>query len=186
MQTPAHISFHDIVPTDVMRATIEARVADRIADLEHKFGRLIGCRVSIKGPSAHHRQGGPFRVTLHLSLPGGREVHVDRTPDVDERHGDLNFALGDAFKRAGRQLQDQARRMEGAVKAHQPTPAGHVSRLDRRGGFGFITTGDGLEIYFHKNSVLDGGFDHLTVGSRVTFHEEAGRDGPQASTVKPG
>jgi cold shock CspA family protein len=43
---------------------------------------------------------------------------------------------------------------------------------------------DGREIYFHRNSVLDGGFARLAAGARVTFAEEAGEKGPQASTVK--
>jgi cold shock CspA family protein len=32
--------------------------------------------------------------------------------------------------------------------------------------------------------VLDGAFSRLAVGSRVTFAEEMGERGPQASTVK--
>jgi cold shock CspA family protein len=42
----------------------------------------------------------------------------------------------------------------------------------------------GGEIYFHRNSVLNGGFSHLAVGSRVIFAEEMGEKGPQASTIK--
>jgi cold shock CspA family protein len=33
--------------------------------------------------------------------------------------------------------------------------------------------------------VLNGGFGDLKVGMRVTFAEEVGDKGPQASTVKP-
>ena len=96
----------------------------------------------------------------------------------------LDFAVGDAFKRAGRQLQDQVRLMQGAVKSHQEAPRGRVTKLDKGTGFGFIETDDGLEIYFHKNSVLDDGFARLGVGTRVSFAEEIGEKGPQASTVK--
>ena len=31
------------------------------------------------------------------------------------------------------------------------------------------------EVYFHRNSVLDDAFEHLTVGSEVRFAEEMGR-----------
>jgi cold shock CspA family protein len=58
-------------------------------------------------------------------------------------------------------------------------------RLDPSGEFGFLETGDGQEIYFHRNSVLNDGFAKLGVGSRVTFAEEQGDKGPQATTVKP-
>ena len=49
---------------------------------------------------------------------------------------------------------------------------------------GFIETPDGREIYFHRNSVLDGDFDRLTVGSEVRFVEEPGEKGAQATTVR--
>ena len=50
--------------------------------------------------------------------------------------------------------------------------------------YGFLETPDGREIYFHKNSVLQPGFDELEVGVDVYFTEAAGEKGPQASTVR--
>jgi len=70
------------------------------------------------------------------------------------------------------------------VKAHEPVPEGRVSKLFAHEGYGFIATGEGREVYFHRNSVLNGGFDRLDVGTRVRFAEEAGKEGPQASTVE--
>jgi cold shock CspA family protein len=58
-----------------------------------------------------------------------------------------------------------------------------ADRIDFTGEFGFLRTSDGREIYFHRNSVLDGGFDKLRPGTAVTFVEEQGEQGPQASTV---
>jgi cold shock CspA family protein len=49
--------------------------------------------------------------------------------------------------------------------------------------YGFLTSDDGREIYFHKNSVLGRAFPPLHVGTAVRFVEEAGEKGPQASTV---
>ena len=100
------------------------------------------------------------------------------------RHADLTFALDDAFKHARRQLQDQVRRAQGDVKYHEGLPIGTVVRIDPSGEFGFLETGDGQEVYFHRNSVLDDGFSRLHVGSRVTFAEELGEKGAQATTVK--
>ncbi|MCK4467404.1 MAG: cold shock domain-containing protein, partial [Desulfobacterales bacterium] len=51
-------------------------------------------------------------------------------------------------------------------------------------GYGFLTTPDGREFYFHKNSVLDDKFKVLKVGMKVRFVEELGEKGAQASTVK--
>ena len=70
------------------------------------------------------------------------------------------------------------------MKHHEGSPIGTVVRLDPSGEFGFLETSDGAEIYFHRNSVLDDAFSRLAVGTRVTFAEEVGEKGPQASTVK--
>ena len=37
-----------------------------------------------------------------------------------------------------------------------------------------------IQVYFHRNSVLDDAFRRLAVGSRVTFAEEIGERGPRA------
>jgi cold shock CspA family protein len=180
MQTPAKIDFHGMVGSPQIRAAI----TKHLAQLEQRFGRLTACRVVVKGPSAHHHIGGLYEVNIRLALPSGREVNVGRTSQADERHSDLTFAVSDVFKRARRRLQDHARRLQGQVKHHEGQPIGTVVRLDPAGRFGFLEAGDGHEVYFHCNSVLDENFSHLAVGSRVVFAEEMGEKGPQASTVK--
>jgi cold shock CspA family protein/ribosome-associated translation inhibitor RaiA len=180
MQTSVEIDFQGMTGNAGLRGAIKKHVAD----LERHFSRVTACRVVLKAPGGHHRTGGLYEVNIHLALPGGREVNVGHTAQDDERHSDVTFAINDAFKRARRQLQDQARRLEGQVKVHENQPIGTVTRLDESGEFGFLETSDGREIYFHRNSVLDHGFPRLSVGSRVTFAEEAGDKGPQASTVR--
>jgi cold shock CspA family protein len=162
---------------------IEDAIAKHVAQLEQRWGRVTACRVVLKGPGQHHRKG-LYEVHVRLALPDGREVNVERTPPADERHSDLTFAIDDAFKHARRQLQDQVRRTQGQVKHHEGAPIGTVVRLDPSGEFGFLQSGDGHEVYFHRNSVLDNGFSRLHVGSRVTFAEEIGEKGAQATTVK--
>ena len=138
----------------------------------------------LKAPGGHHRTGGLYEVNIRLALPDGREVNVDRTPKADERHSNLSFAINDAFKRARRQLQDQVRELQGQVKQHASPPVGTVVQLDPLGEFGLLESSDGEEIYFHRNSVLNDDYSRLAVGSRVTYAEEMGEKGPQASTVK--
>ena len=179
MQTPLEIDFQGMEP----RADVQADIAKHVAALEERFGHAIACRVVLKAPGGHHRTGGQYEVNIRIALPDGREVNVDRTAKQDERQSDPAFAMNDAFKRARRQLEDQVNRMEGEVKTHEPVPIATVARLDPSGEFGFLETSDGRDIYFHRNSVLDGGFARLSVGTRVTFAEEAGEKGPQASTV---
>jgi cold shock CspA family protein len=180
MQTPPEIEFKGMAGTPQIRDAIEKH----IAGLEERWGRVTSCRIVLQGPGGRHRKGGLYEVHIRLALPDGREVNVERTPPADERYSDLTFALNDAFNRARRQLQVQARRTQGQVKQHNGPPIGTVVRLDPSGEFGFLESGDGQEIYFHRNSVLDDGFSRLSVGSRVSYAEEMGDKGAQASTVR--
>jgi cold shock CspA family protein len=180
MQTLPEIVFEGLPSTPPTRDAIEAH----LTELEQRWGRITACRVVVKAPGQHHHKGGPYEVHIHLALPNGREVDVTRTPPADERHSDLTFAIDDAFKHARRQLQDQVRRVQGQIKHHQSPPTATVVRIDPSGEFGFLETSDGQEVYFHRNSVLGDGASRLQVGSRVTFVEELGEKGPQATTVK--
>jgi len=180
METLADIEFHGMTSAQPLRAEI----GKYIAGLEDRFGRVTACRVVLKGPSEHHQTSGLYEVNIRLALPEGREVVVSRTPKADERHADVHFAINDAFKRARRQLQDRARRMQGLVKTHEPQSIGTVTKLDGDAGFGFLESTDGREIYFHRNSVLEDGFSKLKIGIRVAFNEEEGEKGPQASTAR--
>lgn len=180
MQTQPEIDFHGIKATPA----VESAIGKHIAQLEQRWGRITACRVLVKAPSAHRRIGGLYEVHIHLSLPDGRSVDVARTPTADERHSDLTFAVDDAFKHARRQLQDQVRRAQGQVKRHEASATGTVVRIDPSGEFGFLENREGQEIYFHRHSVLDDSFAHLGVGSRVTYVEELGDKGAQASTVR--
>jgi cold shock CspA family protein len=180
METPVEIDFRNM---DV-DARLRTAIAEHVSGLEDVFGRITACRVVIKGPGGHHRTG-QYDVNVRLALPNGREVNVGRTAAADERFNDVDFAVNYAFKRARRRLQDQVRQMQGKVKAHEPEPIATVAKLDPGGEFGFLESDDKREIYFHRNSVLNGAFARLEVGSRVTFAEELGEKGAQASTVKP-
>jgi cold shock CspA family protein len=180
METPVEIDFQGMHAKPEIRRAI----AEHVTKLEDRYGRVTAGRVVLKAPGEHHRTGGLFEINVHLALPEGREVNIGRTPQNDERYSDLTFAINDVFKRARRQLQDQVRRLQGQVKHHEGPQIGTVVELDPLGEFGFIETSDGREIYFHRNSVLNDEFSHLTVNSRVTYAEEMGDKGPQASTVK--
>jgi cold shock CspA family protein len=180
METPIEIDFQGMAANPGVRDNINKHVSQ----LEERFGRIIAGRVVLKAPGGHHQKGGLYEINIRLTLPEGREVVIGHTAQNDERYSDLNFSINDTFKRARRQLQDQVRKLQGQVKRHEGTPVGTVVELDPLGEFGRIETEDGREIYFHRNSVLGGEFPRLTVNSRVTYAEEVGEKGPQASTVK--
>jgi cold shock CspA family protein/ribosome-associated translation inhibitor RaiA len=180
MQTPVQVEYQGMASSPKIQAAVEKQVAE----LEQRFGRVTSCRIVVKSPGNRQRTGGLYEIAVRLALPNGREVNVDRTAKEDERRADLSFAINDAFKRARRRLQDHARRMQGRVKEHEGPPIGTVTNLDPSGEFGFLESADGREIYFHRNSVLDGAFNRLAVGSQVTFAEEMGEKGPKATTVR--
>ncbi len=179
MDSPLQITFRGVSPSEA----IETKVRERAARLERHYDHIIGCRVVIE--ATHHRQhqGTIYNVRIDLTVPGG-ELVVNRESAENHAHEDLYVAIRDAFDAARRRLEDHGRRQRGAVKVHEARPLGEVCRLFAKEAYGFIKTPDGRELYFHRNSVLDDGFDQLAIGSGVEFAEELGEQGPQASTVR--
>jgi cold shock CspA family protein/ribosome-associated translation inhibitor RaiA len=161
--------------------TLDALIRDEVEKLEAYFDRIVSCRVAVEQPHRKHRQGSHFRVRVDLTVPN-EEIVVGRDPPEHTNHEDPRIAVTEAFKATARQLQDYVRRIRMKVKHHEEPPRAWVARLDREGGFGFLETDDGRDIYFHAHSVVDG-FDRLEVGTLVRFVEQQGDKGPQASTV---
>ncbi len=181
---------------------VEGWIRKEATKVDEFYNHIMGCRVVLDRPSHRRKWGIPYHVSIDLTVPG-EELVVTRDPsshssiqqagekksvkhlEVSAPHKDLRRAIDDAFKEMGRRLQDYARRQRGDVKTHEPTPRARVSKLFPVEGYGFLETPGGREIYFHKNSVLKGGFGDLRVGTVVKFVEEQGDKGPQASTVRP-
>jgi cold shock CspA family protein/ribosome-associated translation inhibitor RaiA len=174
MQTPPQISVRNVEDSDAARELVQKCVQK----LELFYSRIISCRVMIDVPQ-RFAAGTPvaYNVRVDIRVPG-EEIVIRR-----QAHPDLHTAIQDAFDAAGRRLEDYARRARGDVKRPAAMRMGTVSQLFPYEGYGFLTTCDGREIYFHRHSVLDAAFERLDVGSQVRFVEEAGREGPQASTV---
>lgn len=197
MKSELQITFRNIRPSE----EIEKHIRTEAAKLDALYGQLMGCHVRVEVPHRHHRKGSQYYVHMTLTVPQG-EIVVKREPslsasarqlgenvvkkhaEVQVPHKDLRTAIHDAFKVAARRLQDYARRQRGNVKSHAPLPEARVSKVFPREGYGFLTASDGREIYFHENSVLGRCFPRLKVGSVVSFVEELGEKGPQASTVR--
>jgi cold shock CspA family protein/ribosome-associated translation inhibitor RaiA len=202
MEIPLQITFRNMPPSQA----IEDNVREKVSKLEGFYDRIMSCRVIVEAPHRHHRKGKAYEVRIDLTVPGG-ELVINRSPKhlkaADSRvaepeaklieshepskhaaHADVYVAIRDAFNAAGRKLQDHARRRSGAVKLHEGPPRARVAKLFPDEGYGFLETPEGREIYFHSNSVLQPGFDHLAVGAEVHFAEEQGEKGPQATTVR--
>jgi len=72
------------------------------------------------------------------------------------------------------------------VAAHEDAHEylGQVVELTPEKDFGFLLTAPGGLLYFHRNSLLNGDFDRLKVGTEVYYVEEAGDTGPIAKKVR--
>jgi cold shock CspA family protein/ribosome-associated translation inhibitor RaiA len=165
-------------------AAIEGRIRENVERLGRLYDRIVRCHVVIEAPHRHRHKGNTFSVKIDLLVPRA-EIVVSREPTIDPAHTDLYVALRDAFNAAARRLEDHSRRLRGYTKTHLEPEYGRVSRLFRDDGYGFIETTDGLEIYFHENSVSGDDFPRLRQGSAVRFalSDRHGEKGPQASTV---
>ena len=196
MILPVQITFRNIAST----AEIEEDITARVHKLETFYSPITSCRVLVEAPARHHKKGYLFHIRIDLTVPEG-EIVVKRAPTLYARERDigdergrkemetrserkhLDVAIREAFHAARRRLQDHARRLRADVKAHEPTPQARVTKLFPLEGYGYIETPEWREIYFHANSVINNRFKSLKLGSKVSFAEEAGEKGPQASTV---
>lgn len=182
MDIPLQITFRNMDRSDA----VEDRVRELTAKLERFFDHITSCRVMIEALERRHRKGRMFHVRVELGVPG-TEIVASRHPREKHAHEDLHVAIRDAFDAAQRQLEDYARRISGHTKAHGTPDHGRVTKLFPDQGYGFVTQPDGQEIYFHTNSVLNGGFAALKVGDevRIVVAEGESAHGSQASTVQP-
>lgn len=181
MQVPLQIAFEHLDHSDAL----ETAVRKEVQRLERFFDRITSARVVIARPQHRRHKGDTYCVRIHLATPGGKHIDVTRDPAATGRHEDAHVTIRDAFDAAGRQLQDEVRRMDGKVKSHTVPPHGVIASLAPERDHGFIATSDGREIYFHRNAVVGANFADLGVGEEVRFSEDIGDKGPQATAVRP-
>lgn len=180
MKIPLQLTFRDMDHSDA----VEADVRKQVAKLEKMFPNLItSCRVIVEHSHQRHHQGNLFHARVDITVTG-RELVASREPDQDHAHEDMHVVIRDAFTAAKRQLQEYSDKLRHEVKTHQFPPHGRVSSLAPLEDFGRIETEDGRDIYFHRNSVSNGGFDKLEIGDRVSFKAQEDDPGPKATVVK--
>ena len=181
MRVPLELTFRNVEKTPAL----EEYIRDQVRSLDQASDALVSCRVAVEKPQEHQRSGSPYRVRIDLRLPPRRELVVRREAGQGDIHDDVRTVLSDAFEAARRKLLDQMARLRGEVKTRAAEEQlALVVRLFPGEDYGFLKTPDGLEYYFHRNSVLRSGFDGLEIGTKVRFAAEEGEEGPQASTVE--
>lgn len=181
MRLPLQVTFRGMPPSEAL----EARVTSKAKKLERLVERVTACHVIIEAPHHHHHKGNIYSVSVEISAPG-LEAVAHKGSSLNHAHEDPNVAIRDAFDAALRQIEERERRRRGTVKAHRQVPVGRVVRVFADDGYGFLETPDGLEVYFHENSVRGAGIAGLEVGDRVRFSmvDSESEKGPQATNVQ--
>lgn len=103
MQVPLQITVRDMPHSEAL----DTHIREKVGKLEQFFPNIISCRVVVELAHKHQQQGNEFNVRIDLSVPGKKEIVVNR-----DHHEDAYVALRDAFNAAARQLEDYARRVQ--------------------------------------------------------------------------
>ena len=181
MDIPLEIAFHNVEPS----AEIESLIREHVGKLEKLYPHLIGCRVSIEMLHKQHRNGNVPEIHIAIRVPG-REIAVSREPHkakLRRAAPNIHTSITDAFRAAEKRLKDFKQQQYGEVKAKDMPIQGYVAQLIAEKNYGFIATGNGGELYFHRNAVADGGFDDLREGDPVQYSVAMGDKGPSAGRV---
>ena len=127
MDIPLELAFHNLAPSDAMKAAVKREVRR----LERHYDHIIGCRVVIEMPHKRHRPGNNIPdVHILLRVPG-REIAVTRelTSAGDKKSAVNAYAmLKDAFQAVQQRLKEYRRqaheRPRGASRAVSHPPLG--------------------------------------------------------------
>jgi cold shock CspA family protein/ribosome-associated translation inhibitor RaiA len=178
----------DVRPQIVIDAPLNSPAVRTLVEQEiDKLGtfhkHITSCKVAIASSERRHNKGGLYSVRITLHLPRKKEIVINHSAGDKPEQEHIGVAVREAFAKARRQIQDSVRVLRGDVKAHEAPLHGRVAKLAPEKDHGFIATADGLEIYFHRNSLVDVSFDALVPGTEVRFSAAEGEKGPQATTV---
>ncbi len=147
--------------------------------LKNYAGFVLHLRVSIEA-TAHHKEGG-YEVKIVASVPNDTVV-------VTRKGDPVRPLLIEAFDVLTLQLKEILRKKRKSKKQPEPANAGDsvgiINKVSPHESYGFITTYDDREIYFHENALKNIQIDDLVEGDSVIYGESLGDKGPQASWVR--
>ena len=182
MKINPEITYRHLEKTTAIQSLVE----EKIAKLEQFCDYMNSCRVVIEKNNDHPSSGSPYRVSIDITIPHGREIAVVQNPHTGKQYPPLEAVIRDAFEAARRQIISITTEQKGERKVHpEQQVSAMVTKLFAEQGYGFLKEiSTGKEIYFHRNSVTNDDFDRLAVGSGVRYKETMGEMGPQATTVQ--
>jgi len=154
------------------------RIRKKAEGLEKFYPRITSCRVVADPPDSHQGKGQRHNIRVEIGVPGN-EIIVKR-----QSQEDMSSAIRDAFDAARRQLEEYGGKQRDKAPPRPSQAHARIAKIMGEKDYGFLETEDGDEVYFHRNSLSNGTFEKLEVGTEVQFTEEQGDNGPQAITVK--
>lgn len=173
MLLPVQVTTRDIPNS----SALENHIRQRTEKLNRFYDRISSCRVVVELSQKHKHRGKIYNVRIDVTVPG-KELVVTRKRDED-----IYVAIRDAFDAIVRQLENHARKRHGNVKTHSEVLHGHVIRIFKAEGFGFIEGVDGNEYYFSITNVGYPNFNNFMIGDPVEFMAVPFNDGWQAHHV---
>lgn len=175
----------EVIFKDVDRSEwVEAYIVERLAKLERFAQGITRCHVTLAQETGSHQKGNRYSVMVEVRVPPQHDLAVKKHKDILDMPTQLPALINLAFGAIERQLKKTAALRRGDEKSHDGQPHGLVEKLFTE-GYGFIRAAhDNRQVYFHRNSVLHGDFERLTVGTEVRFSPVEGDNGPQASSVQ--
>jgi ribosomal subunit interface protein len=188
MNIPPEITFHDVDRSE----WVESYIVERLQRLDKFAQGITRCHVTLSKEQASHNKGNRYSVMVEVRMPPQHDLAVKKQKEIRDMPAQLPAVINLAFGAIERQVKKTAalRRHEDKKLTQGGQAYGMVERIFAD-GYGFIrTVEDDRQFYFHRNSVLHGDFERLSIGTEVRFSAEQGQEGPQASSVqvvaKPG
>ncbi len=174
-----------------MELKIEARNVElrkswqtKISEEQEKLVRhypnfVLHLRISIEA-TTHYKEGG-YEIKLVATVPNDMVV-VTRSGES------VRTVLTESFDVLALQLKEIQRKKRKSQKAPSITEGGDnvgiIRKLSPHESYGFITSMDKRDIYFHENALKNVNMEDLAEGDSVSFGETHGDKGPQASWVR--
>jgi ribosome-associated translation inhibitor RaiA len=128
MDIPLELSFHNLEPSDALKAAVR----NHVDKLEQFHDHIVGCRVVIEIPNKSQKaSGNPPDVHIVVRVPN-KEIVVSREYKNNGHKKAANDAyavLDDAFLTAQKQLKDYRRVSHGDVKYKSGEPRREESGL---------------------------------------------------------
>jgi ribosome-associated translation inhibitor RaiA len=123
MDIPLELSFHNLEPSDALKASVEAHVQK----LEQLHDHIIGCRVAIEMPHKSQKaSGNQPDVHIVVRVPGKEIVVSKELAHAGHKKSatDAYAVLDNAFAVAASRLKEYRRITHGDVKYKSGEPRG--------------------------------------------------------------